>query len=49
MNRLLEAYKNWRVYRRTYRELSQLSSRDLRDLGIDRSQIPSIARQAFDH
>ena len=49
MNRLLETYKNWRLYRRTYRELSQLSSRDLSDLGIHRSQIPAIARQVFDN
>jgi uncharacterized protein YjiS (DUF1127 family) len=49
MNRLLETYEKWRLYRRTCRELSQLSTRDLSDLGIHRSQIPAIARQVFDN
>jgi uncharacterized protein YjiS (DUF1127 family) len=49
MNQLFEAYKHWRLYRRTYWELSQLSSRELNDLGIHRSEIPTIARQVFKH
>lgn len=32
-------------YRETVRELSQLSDRELNDLGISRFQIDSIARQ----
>ncbi len=36
----------WRSYRRTIRELSALSNRELTDLGISRSDIPFIARRA---
>lgn len=35
-----------RSYRRTVNELSNLRDRDLADLGISRSDIPAIARQA---
>ncbi len=35
-----------RVYRQTVRELLVLSDRELADLGIHRSQISDIARQA---
>lgn len=35
-----------RVYAQTVRELSALSARDLHDLGITASMIPSIAREA---
>jgi uncharacterized protein YjiS (DUF1127 family) len=45
-NKLVDTYKAWRKYRETYNELMRLSSRDLADLGINRTQIPSIARQA---
>jgi uncharacterized protein YjiS (DUF1127 family) len=48
MNRLYAAYRNWRLYRRTYRELMQLSPRELSDLGISRGEIPKIARQALE-
>ena len=34
------------VYRQTVRELEQLSTRDLADLGISRSSIEQIARVA---
>lgn len=44
-NRLVTTYRAWRKYRETYNELMRLSSRDLADLGIARSEIPSIARQ----
>lgn len=47
MNGLFATYQNWRQYRRTYRELMQLSNRDLQDLGIYRNEIPMIAKQAF--
>jgi uncharacterized protein YjiS (DUF1127 family) len=45
-NRLVSSYKAWRKYRETYKELMQLSARDLADVGIRRSDIPTIARQA---
>lgn len=35
-----------RVYRNTYNELMALSDRDLADIGISRSMIPSIAMEA---
>jgi uncharacterized protein YjiS (DUF1127 family) len=44
-NRLMTTYKAWRKYRETYNELMRLSSRDLADLGINRAEIPAIARQ----
>ncbi|RJL18352.1 DUF1127 domain-containing protein [Paracoccus siganidrum] len=34
------------VYRQTVRELNALTARDLNDLGISRSMIPSLAREA---
>ena len=46
-NRLVDSYRNWRNYRDTYNELMRLSQRDLTDLGISRTDIPSIARQAY--
>ena len=39
-------YRAWRKSRQTYNELMQLSNRDLADVGIQRSEIPEIARQA---
>ena len=45
-NRLVTTYRNWRKYRETYNELMRLSSRELQDLGINRTDIPSIARQS---
>ncbi|WCR20039.1 DUF1127 domain-containing protein [Paracoccus alcaliphilus] len=34
------------VYRQTVRELNALTARDLQDLGISRSMIPGLAREA---
>lgn len=45
-NRFVESYRSWRQYRDTYNELMRLSQRDLSDLGINRVDIPAIARQA---
>ncbi len=45
-NRFVTGYRNWRKYRDTYNELMRLSPRGLQDLGINRVDIPSIARQA---
>jgi YD repeat-containing protein len=45
-NKLVTTYRAWRQYRQTYNELMQLSSRDLADVGIRRSEIPAIARQS---
>ena len=45
-NRLFTSYRNWRRYRETYNELMRLSNRELNDLGINRADIPTIARQS---
>ena len=45
-NPIIHSYRNWRKYRDTYNELMRLSQRELDDLGINRVDIPTIARQA---
>lgn len=45
-NRLVKSYRNWRKYRDTYNELMTLSQRELDDLGINRYDIPAIARRS---
>lgn len=45
-NRFVANYRAWRKYRETYNELMRLSSRDLADLGINRAEIATIARQS---
>ncbi len=42
---ILAKVRAWMSYRETVRELSQLTDRELDDLGIARFQIDSIARQ----
>jgi uncharacterized protein YjiS (DUF1127 family) len=44
---LIRNYRNWRRYRQTISELSRLSNRELNDMGISRSDIPSVAKSAF--
>ena len=46
VGRLVEQYRRYRVYRQTIGELKVLNDRDLADLGIHRSAIPSIALDA---
>jgi len=43
---LFHSFNNWRRYRATVNELSRLSSHELSDLGINRSEIATIARKA---
>jgi uncharacterized protein YjiS (DUF1127 family) len=47
---LLEAawtkFSNYRMYRKTVNELSALSSRELADLGLNRSMLKRVAYQA---
>ena len=45
-NKFVQGYRNWRKYRDTYNELMRLTQRDLDDLGINRVDIASIARQS---
>jgi uncharacterized protein YjiS (DUF1127 family) len=42
---ILSKIRDYMRYRETVRELSQLSDRELDDLGISRFQINNIARQ----
>ncbi len=39
-------YANRRLYQKTYSELNQLSDRELADLGLSRSGLGAIAREA---
>lgn len=41
-----EAYRAWRVYRRTLNELQGLSMRELNDLGLNASTIRRVALEA---
>lgn len=43
---LTDKIRYWRTYRRTVSELRGMSDRQLSDLGIGRSEINHIARQA---
>lgn len=41
-----QSFRNWRQYRNTCNELYRMSDRELGDIGISRSEIPFVARQA---
>jgi uncharacterized protein YjiS (DUF1127 family) len=43
---LVRIIKAFRDYNRTYRELSELSERELADIGIDRGDIERVAAGA---
>jgi uncharacterized protein YjiS (DUF1127 family) len=43
----IRAFRNWRMYSETVRELNKLNSRQLNDLGINRADIETIARKAI--
>lgn len=43
---LATRYTAWQAYRHTVKELSRLSERHLADIGIDRPDIPSVARRS---
>jgi len=40
------SFNSWRKYRQTVTELGRMTSRELQDLGIDRSDIHNVARQS---
>ncbi len=42
-NDFAKAYRRWRKYRDTHDQLMRLSDRDLRDIGVKRGDIPTIA------
>lgn len=43
---LSRSFSNWRKYRQTVSELGRMSARELNDLGIARSDITRVAREA---
>jgi uncharacterized protein YjiS (DUF1127 family) len=43
----IRAFRNWRMYNETVRELNRLNARQLSDLGINRGDIEKIARKAI--
>lgn len=45
-NSFYQNFRRWRRYRTTVRELSHLSSHELKDLGITRGDIGRLAREA---
>lgn len=45
VNTLAKRLRRWASYRNTVRELSQLTDRDLHDLGINRGEIHTVARK----
>ncbi|WP_082597409.1 DUF1127 domain-containing protein [Rhizobium sp. Root708] len=40
------SFNNWRKFRQTISELGRMSNRELHDLGIDRTDIHRVAREA---
>ena len=44
---ILSRLRQYMRYRDTVRELSQLSDRELDDIGISRGEIPQVATRAF--
>jgi uncharacterized protein YjiS (DUF1127 family) len=47
LKNLTSRFNAWRRYRASLRELSQLTDRELSDLGISRSEIEAICRKAL--
>jgi uncharacterized protein YjiS (DUF1127 family) len=43
---LTRSFNNWRKYRQTVNELGRMTTRELHDLGISRSDIARVAREA---
>ena len=43
---ITRSFNNWRKYRQTVTELGRMTNRELHDLGIDRSDIHRVAREA---
>ncbi|GIT90624.1 hypothetical protein JANAI62_10790 [Jannaschia pagri] len=46
LDAIRQDWSKWRLYRKTYNELSALSNRDLADLGLSRAMIASVAFEA---
>jgi len=48
MAKVAARYAHYRIYHTSVAELRKLSDRDLRDLGLNRSMIKSVAHEAAD-
>ncbi|MFD1694407.1 DUF1127 domain-containing protein [Roseibium aestuarii] len=46
LDTIVRKYQTWKRYRSTFDELSQLTNRELQDLGINRGDIDRFARSA---
>lgn len=46
IKKLFKAYKRHMIYRDTYRELSKMSDKELKDLGLSRSMLDEVARDS---
>ena len=46
LKELFRAYQKHMIYRDTYRELSKMSNKELKDLGLDRSILDDVAKDA---
>lgn len=44
---LKSRFRQYRVYKQTYKELSSLTDRELNDIGINRGMIKSVAMEAY--
>jgi len=49
LSHLLGAYRQWRRYNQSLRELNRLGDRELADIGITRGDIPRVAWNNSEH
>ena len=49
LTHLIGAYRQWRRYNQSLRELNRLGDRELADIGITRGDIPRVAWEASEH
>jgi uncharacterized protein YjiS (DUF1127 family) len=49
LSHLLSAYRQWRRYNQSLRELNRLGDRELADIGISRADIPRVAWESSEH
>lgn len=47
LKNMIKKYRNYKLYARTVDELSALSDKDLKDIGISRSEIKSVATRQY--
>jgi len=47
LKNMIKKYKNFKLYDRTVDELSALNDKELKDIGISRSEIKSVAKRQY--